>query len=94
MTKDVTLASNPKEMPPTHNINFRGAVREQSPSPTRQPPIEPAKVVSGASGGGMRSAEGPARTFILPANVSAKQIQQDSFRYGGGRSAGKLSTKP
>ncbi len=91
---DVTLASNPRELPPTHNINFRGAVREQNPTPARQPPIEPAKVVSGESGAGIRSAEGPSRTFTLPVNVSAKQIQQDSYRYGGGRSAGRLSVKP
>ncbi len=90
---DVTLASNPRELPPTHNIDIPGAVREQSPTPARQPPVAPAKVVSGESGAGINSAEGPSRAFALPSSVSAKQVRQDSFRYGGGRSAGRLSTK-
>jgi hypothetical protein len=50
--------------------------------------------VSGFAGTGIGSNEGPRRTFALPDTVSAKQIQRDSFKYGGGRSGGRLSTKP
>jgi len=91
---DVTAATNPRHMPPTHNINMPGAVREQSPTPARRPPITPPTAVSGLGETGIRSRESPRPSSNLPETVSAKQIQQDSFRYGGGRSGGHLSTKP
>jgi hypothetical protein len=84
-------ATNPKGMPPTHNINTRGAVREQSPTPSRQPPITPPKPVSGFGETGIRSRPSPSPTSNLPERVSARQIQQESFKYGGGRSAGNRS---
>jgi hypothetical protein len=90
-SKDVTAATNPA-MPPTHNVNMPGAVPEQSPTPSRQLPVEPTRVVSGASAQSIKSADRPARDFTLPDSVSAKEIQAGSFKYGGGRSAG--STKP
>lgn len=89
-SKDVTRSNRP--LYPTHNIEGPGFVPEQDPTPSRQPPIEPAKVVSGASGAGIKSADTPRPTFQLPESVSAREIQQQSFRYGGGRSGG--STKP
>jgi hypothetical protein len=93
---DVTTPTHPRydgqNLPPRGAVS-PGTIPPNSTVPRPLPPIEPAKIVSGASGAGIRSAEGPTRTFELPANVSAKQVQQDSFRYGGGRSAGQLSTK-
>jgi hypothetical protein len=80
-------------MPSTHNVNFKGSVSEQAGTPTRAEPIVPATIVSGASGNSLKATPRPgvSRSFELPAAVSAKQIQQDSFRYGGGRSAGNRS---
>lgn len=91
ISADVTAASNPREMPPTHYINFRGSIPEQSPTPARQPPIEPAKIVSGQSTGSIKSAEGPARSFVLPEQMSYDEIREASCRFGGGRSAGNRS---
>jgi hypothetical protein len=47
--------------------------------------------VSGFGHSGIKSREPAKPTFTLPDKVSAAQIQQDSFRYGGGRSAGNRS---
>src|ERR1700722_3176502 len=94
-SRDVTAATNPRHMPPTHNINTPGAVREQSPTPARRSErIQPAIPVSGFGETGVRSREGSRPNSKLPTTVSAQQIQQDSFRYGGGRSGGRPSTKP
>jgi hypothetical protein len=90
-SRDVTAATNPRHMPPTHNINTPGAVREQSPTPARRAPITPPTPVSGFGETGIRSRETAPPSFNLPKTVSARQIQQDSFRYGGGRSAGNRS---
>jgi hypothetical protein len=90
-SRDVTAATNPKGMPPTHNINTRGAVREQSPTPARRPAIAAPTPVSGFGETGIRSRPSPSPASNLPETVSARQIQQESFRYGGGRSAGNRS---
>jgi len=63
----------------------------------KMPDIEPAKPVSGFAG-----VSAPPKTpeqdktqaFKLPDSVSPSEIKENSYRYGGGRSAGKLSTKP
>lgn len=86
---DVTYKTNPSYLPPTHFINGRGQVREQDPTPARRlNNIEPPTQVSGLSKG-IYSRESnqnrPPATFALPEKVSASEIQQQSFRYGGRR---------
>ena len=93
---DVTAATNFKNMPPTHNINGRGQVREQSPTPARRPPITPPTQASGFGETGIHSRATyeaiPSRpAYTLPEKVTARQVQQESFKYGGGRSAGNRS---
>lgn len=88
--KDVTSGSNPR-IPPTHYIQEQP---ELSPTPARQPPIEPPKIVSGQSGAGIKSREsneGEARNFVLPERMSFDEIREASYRFGGGRSAGNRS---
>ena len=53
------------------------------------PPVEPPTAVSGVNNGGIRSTESPRQAFTLPSRVSAEQLRQDSFRYGGSRSSTK-----
>jgi len=89
-TKDVTAATNPR-LPPTHNINGRGAVREMDPTPSRQPKIQPPKMASGFSKGIHSIERNPTSTYTLPDKVSQKEILDGSFKYGGGRSAGNRS---
>jgi hypothetical protein len=90
-SKDVTARTNPY-MPPTHNTNIRGAVREQSPTPARRAErIQPPTPVSGFGETGIRSRESTPPSFELPETVSAADIKAQSFRYGGGRSAGNRS---
>jgi hypothetical protein len=95
-TKDATTPTRPRYEGPDRQA--RGAVRPgtippNSTVPKPLPPIDPAKVVSGASTGAIKSDDGPSRTFQLPESVSAREIRDQSFRYGGGRSGGRLSTK-
>jgi hypothetical protein len=90
-SKDVTAATNPRHMPATHNINTPRAVREQDPTPARRAPIAAPTPASGFGETGIRSRESAPPSFELPKTVSARQIQQDSFQYGGGRSAGSRS---
>jgi hypothetical protein len=89
--RDVTMASNPRHIPPTHNINGRREVPEQSPTPARQPRSQSPTPVSGFDQIGILSRPSPAPQNNLPDRVSARQIKADSFRYGGGRSAGDRS---
>jgi hypothetical protein len=89
---DVTAATNPQHMPPTHYINAPSAVREQRPTPARRPErIQPPVAVSGFGETGIRSHQSPSPISKLPETVSARQIQRESFRYGGGRSAANIS---
>jgi hypothetical protein len=93
-SKDVTAATNPGPLPPTYYINTRGAVREppsHGASKSGMPPVASPKPVSGFGETGIRSRETPRPTSNLPETVSARQIQHESFRYGGGRSAGTRS---
>ena len=59
------------------------------PEPQAMPPIEPAKVVSGASPGPIKSrpsnTPGAPRTFQLPDRVSPAELLAQSRRYGGSR---------
>jgi hypothetical protein len=95
-TRDVTQASNPY-LPPAPSTGMPGAMGERAmgrhanvPAGPKLPDITPPKMVSGFAKG-IRSRETPSPTFKLPETVSARQVQQDSFRYGGGRSAGNRS---
>jgi hypothetical protein len=88
---DVTAATNPQHMPPTHYINTRRAVREPSPTPARRPPVTPPTPVSGVGAASITSRETPRPTFELPDKVSQADIRDNSFKYGGGRSAGNRS---
>jgi hypothetical protein len=94
-SKDVTAATNPRPLPPSYDINTRGAVREppsRGVSKSGMPPITPPTQVSGFGEQGIHSREAPRPTTSnLPKTVSARQILRDSFRYGGGRSAGNRS---
>lgn len=64
--------------------------------------VEPATVVSGMPGIEQpitnkspplyRDSAGP--KFKLPETVSPSEIKEQSYRYGGGRSAGKKSVEP
>jgi len=89
-SKDVTAATNPP-MPPTHYINTPGAVREQSGAPARARPVAPATPVSGFGESGIRSRQNSSLDFRLPTTVTTSEIRDNSFTYGGGRSAGNRS---
>ena len=53
------------------------------------PKIEPANAVSGfAFPAGSAEPRDPQPKFKLPENVSAAQVRDESFRYGGGKTAG------
>jgi hypothetical protein len=91
-TRDVTAASNPKYFPSTHNTNIRGAVVEQPGTPARAAKlVTPPKMVSGLGGQPIKSRPAPTPVSSLPETVSAADIKAQSFRYGGGRSAGNRS---
>jgi len=93
-SKDVTARTNPGPLPPTHYINTPGAVREppsHGVSKSGMPPVASPKPVSGFGESGIRSRESTPPNFKLPETVSQRQIQQESFQYGGGRSAGNRS---
>jgi hypothetical protein len=65
-------------------------MKHRSRDVTATPPTP----VSGFGEQGINSREAPSSArpaFTLPNKVSAQQIQQESFRYGGGRSAGNRS---
>jgi hypothetical protein len=89
------MAGKVKALSPTH-------VPETGPRPTpRGPALAEAALmtrngpygtpVSGFGGQGIKSREPPKPTFTLPDKVSAATIKAESFRYGGGRSAGNRS---
>jgi hypothetical protein len=66
-----------------------------------QQPGEPATVVSGMPGIGQPIKQGPLyrdgappSKFKLPESVTPAEIKDQSYRYGGGRSAGRKSTEP
>jgi hypothetical protein len=97
---DVTWKSNPRYMPATHNTNVPGAVSEMPGTSAR--PANLTKRVSEFTGNkltkqvsgfgqGIRSAPSPSPVSSLPESVSARDIKAQSFRYGGGRSAGNRS---
>ena len=87
----MVTSPNRQTIPPTH---------EPDNGLKRMPPIEPAKIAAGSAGIKVGSNEDTANRdktgdvkFKLPETVSPAEIKADSYRYGGGRSAGKLSTK-
>jgi hypothetical protein len=99
-SKDVTTPTRPRyDRPPDYRQPPGAVVPSKTIPPTSQsdprplPPVEPATIVSGESGAGIKSSDIPRPNFRLPETVSAEQIRQESFRYGGGRSAGRQSTK-
>ena len=64
----------------------------------KMPSIEPAKVVAGASAKTVPTPPDAANRdrskdnkFTLPDTVSQKEVYDNSFKYGGGRSAGNRS---
>lgn len=87
----VTKPNSQKGIPPT-----------SEPSSMRlHQPSEPATIVSGMPGVEQPTKQGPLyrdgaapSKFKLPDSVSPKEIHEQSFRYGGGRSAGKRSVEP
>lgn len=92
-SKDVSEPSRPHYDRPPGYGQQRGAVVPGLVPPTAQepkplPPVDPAKIVSGGSGAGIKSVEGSNRSFTLPEKVTAQEVKSQSFRYGGGRSAG------
>jgi hypothetical protein len=90
-SRDVTAAINPRVMPPTHYINTPGSVREQSGTPARARPVTPPTPASGFGESGIRSRQSPSSAFKLPEKVTQSDIRDNSFKYGGGRSAGNRS---
>jgi hypothetical protein len=97
-TRDVTKATNPY-LPPTYTTGMPGAMgeRNRDVAPVKAgpklPDVTTPTMVSGFSKdiSSRESNHNTNRSFELPEKVSARQIQQDSFRYGGGRSAGNRS---
>jgi hypothetical protein len=87
-SRDVTATTNPRHMPPTHYINTPGSVRERSGTPARARPVTPPKPVSGFDESGIRSRQSTSSAFKLPERVTPAQIKDQSFKFGGGRSAG------
>ena len=73
------------------------------PAPTglrKAKPVEPAVPASGFAGTNVPKGSGPKTVedrpkepFKLPEKVSQEEIKDQSFRYGGGRSAGNRSLK-
>jgi len=90
-SKDVTASSNPKHLRATHSINTPRAVREQDPTPARRAPIAAPTPVSGFGETGIRSRQSASPAFKLPEKVTQSDIRDNSFKYGGGRSAGNRS---
>jgi hypothetical protein len=90
-SRDVTTTTNPRHMPPTHCINTPGSVREESGTPARARSVTPPAPVSGFAESGIRSRQSPSPAFKLPEKVTQSDIRDNSFKYGGGRSAGNRS---
>ncbi len=76
-----------------------------APTPLKKAPkIDPMVAASGFAGTNLPQGSEPLyretgspppedKKFKLPEKVTQKEIQDSSFRYGGGRSAGHLSTE-
>jgi hypothetical protein len=90
-SRDETATTNPRPMPPTHYINTPGSVREQSGTPARARSVTPPKPVSGFGVSGIHSRQSLSPAFKLPEKVTQSDIRDNSFRYGGDRSAGNRS---
>jgi hypothetical protein len=79
---------------------------KQTIPPTSEPssmrlhqPSEPATIVSGMPGIEQPIKQGSplyrdSAGFKLPEQVTPAEIKEQSYRYGGGRSAGRKSTEP
>lgn len=75
MTKDVTTPNTP--MPVSGEEPLRKA-----------PKIEPPKAASGFAFPGGKGKNDAKSDFKLPESVSPSEVRDQSFRYGGGRTAG------